>query len=78
MLEPSRDAGRRGKLIADSASGEVENKPAQAGRKPHTVVVKRLEEPKGGKKVKKLTADERRRIARKAVSVRWEMRERNR
>ena len=70
-----RDINERAKMILDIATGEVEDKPEVEGKNPHAVALGRLGGLKGGKaRAGKLTAQERKDIARKAASVRWEMR----
>ena len=73
-----RDISQRAKMIVGIATGEVEDKPEDEGKNPHAVALGRLGGLKGGKaRAGKLTAQERKDIARKAASVRWEMREKD-
>lgn len=67
-----RDVNELAKLIVDIASGEVEDKPEDEGKNPAAVALGRLGGKKGGKaRAEKLTAEERRAIARKAAAARW-------
>ena len=67
-----RDSNQRAKLIVDIATGEVEDKPEDEGKNPEAVALGRRGGLKGGKaRAAKLSAEERREIARKAAAARW-------
>ena len=70
------DLNRRAKLIVDIATGEVEDKPEirpeDEGKNPHAVALGMMGGKKGGKaRAAKLSADERRQIAKRAARARW-------
>ena len=68
-----RDANQLGKLIADIATGEVEDTPADAGKNSVAVVSGRKGGLSGGKaRAEKLSPRERSEIARKAARSRWQ------
>jgi hypothetical protein len=68
-----RDPNQLGKLIADIATGEVEDVPADAGKNPVAVVSGRKGGLNGGKaRAAKLSPDQRSEIARKAAAARWD------
>ena len=71
-----RDANQLAKLVVDIATGEVEDEEDEQpddGKNPHAVALGRLGGLKGGKaRAKKLTAEERSAIARKAARARWD------
>ena len=70
-----RDPNQRAKLIVDIATGVVEDKPADEGKNAEAVALGRRGGLKGGKaRAAKLTAEERREIAKKAAAVRWRKR----
>jgi len=78
-----RDPAQLAKLIVDIATGEVEDraepKPGDADKDPAAVSLGRRGGLKGGNaRAAKLTAEERREIARKAVNARWERERKNR
>jgi hypothetical protein len=68
-----RDANQLGKLVVDLATGNAEEEfPQESSKNPHAVALGRLGGLKGGKaRAKKLTAEQRREIARKAAKARW-------
>lgn len=67
-----RDANQRAKLIVDIATGEVEDKADDDGKNAEAVALGRQGGLKGGKaRAAKLTAEERREIAKHAAQVRW-------
>ena len=72
--QPKRpgDINERAKLIVEIASGEVEDGIADEGKNAEAVSLGRRGGLKGGKaRAAKLTAEERREIAKRAASVRW-------
>ena len=78
-----RDANQLAKLVIDIATGAVEDqaepKPEDAEKDPAAVSLGRRGGLKGGKaRAAKLTPEERREIARKAVNARWERERKNR
>jgi hypothetical protein len=67
-----RDPNQLGKLIADIATGEVEDSPADDGKNPVAVASGRKGGLSGGKaRAKALSAEKRSAIAKKAAAVRW-------
>ena len=70
-----RDFAQRAKLIVDIATGEVEDReptPEDQGKDPAAVSLGRRGGLKGGKaRAKKLTAEQRSAIAKKAARARW-------
>lgn len=67
-----RDPNVRAKLIVDIATGEAEDENPDEGKNPHAVALGRLGGQKGGRaRADKLTAEQRREIARKAAKARW-------
>jgi len=67
-----RDPNQRAKLIVDIATGQVEDKDPDEGKNPAAVELGRLGGLKGGiSRAKKLSAEERRKIAEKASHARW-------
>ena len=67
-----RDINERAKLIVDIAAGEVADEPDNEGKDPRAVARGRLGGQKGGKaRANKLTAEDRRKIAKKAAEKRW-------
>jgi hypothetical protein len=67
-----RDPNQLGKLIADIATGEVEDPPADAGKNPLAVVSGRKGGLSGGRaRAEKLSPEKRSEIARKAAAARW-------
>lgn len=67
-----RDTNQLAKLIADIATGEVEEPKADEGKDPAAVALGRKGGLKGGKaRAESLTADERTAIAKKAAKARW-------
>lgn len=70
-LKRPRDPMQLAKLIGDIATGQVEDK-VEDGKNPHAVALGRLGGSKGGKaRAKRLSAGERKSIARKAAAARW-------
>lgn len=75
MAKPKRptDSNQRAKLIVDIATGEAEDKNPDEGKNPAAVALGRLGGLKGGKaRARKLTADQKKKIATKAARKRWE------
>lgn len=75
MAKPKRptDPNLRAKSIVDIATGEIPD-PAKDlhGKNPHAVVLGRLGGLKGGKaRAAKLTAKQRKEIAKKGANTRW-------
>lgn len=67
-----RDPNQLGKLVADIATGEVEETPADDGKNPAAVELGRKGGLKGGKaRSARMTPDERREAARHAARARW-------
>lgn len=66
-----RDLNRLASVIVQQATGEAPEEPP-SGKNPHAVALGRLGGMKGGAaRAKKLTAEQRREIARKAAQARW-------
>ena len=68
-----RDVNQLAKLIVDISTGEVEDQDPNVGKNPNKIESGR----KGGtigaaERAKKLTADERSEIAKKAAAIRWD------
>jgi hypothetical protein len=69
-----RDPNQLAKLIADIATGEVEQKDPNEGKDPAAVSLGRKGGLKGGKaRAAKLTPEQRSEIAKKAAQKRWEV-----
>ena len=69
MAKRPRDPNQLAKQIVDIATGEVEDAVSESKRNPSK---RRLGGLSGGKaRAKKLTAKERRQIAKKAANTRW-------
>ena len=67
-----KDANQLAKLIADIATGEVEDKPDYGDKNPAAVELGRRGGKKGGAaRAAKLTQKERKRIAKVAAEARW-------
>lgn len=67
-----RDPNQLAKSIIDLATGEVEDVDPDAGKNPHAVALGRKGGEKGGKaRAKALSAEQRKKIARKAAEARW-------
>lgn len=67
-----RDPNQLAKLIADIATGEVDDVKTDDGKNPAAVALGRKGGLKGGKaRAKSLTAEERSEIAKKAAKARW-------
>ena len=68
------DTNRLAKSIVDNATGEkLVQKAAEDGNNPAAVLLGRLGGLKGGKaRAKKLSAEQRSEIAKKAANVRWQ------
>lgn len=75
-----RDPNQLGKMIVDISVGEFEDRaptPEELGKHPGAVSLGRLGGLKGGKaRAKKLTAKQRKAIAKKAALMRWAARSR--
>lgn len=74
MTNPKRprDPNQLAKLIADIATGEVTETKTDDGKDPAAVALGRKGGLKGGDaRAKKLTAEQRSEIAKKAASARW-------
>lgn len=72
MKKRPRDPNQAAKLIVDIATGEVEDTPEDEGKNPAAVALGRLGGQKGGKaRAAKLSAVERKAIAKKAAKARW-------
>jgi len=72
------DLNRLAKSIADRATtdDELQQKALEEGKNPAAVMLGRLGGLKGGKaRAEKLSAEERKEIARKAAQVRWQREE---
>lgn len=69
-----RDPNQRAYNVVREATGEDEKfEPKEKEKNPHAVALGRLGGKKGGKaRAEKLTAEERRKIAKKAAKARWE------
>lgn len=66
------DLNQLGKSIVDQATGEEQKQPEESDKNPAAVALGRLGGLKGGAaRAKKLTAEERSEIAKKAASARW-------
>lgn len=68
-----RDPNQLGKLIVDMATGEIpKDSVNDSDKNPHAVALGKLGGSKGGKaRAKKLSAERRREIAKKAADSRW-------
>lgn len=74
MTNPKRprDINQRAKLIVDIVTGEVTETKTDDGKDPAAVALGRKGGLKGGDaRAKKLTAERRSEIAKKAASARW-------
>lgn len=74
MSKPKRprDVNQLAKLIVDIATGECDETPPDNGKDPAAVALGRKGGLKGGAaRAKKLTAQERSEIAKKAAEKRW-------
>jgi hypothetical protein len=74
MTKPKRprDSNQLAHLIAAIATGEVDDAKTDDGKSPSAVALGRKGGLKGGKaRAKKLTAEERSAIAKKAAAARW-------
>jgi hypothetical protein len=68
-----RDPNQLGKLIADIATGEVEDTLDNSGKNPAAVALGRKGGLKGGKaRAARMTAEERSEAARRAARKRWD------
>ena len=68
-----RDTNQLAKLIADIATGEAADESPETGKDPAAVALGRKGGLKGGAaRAKKLTAEERSVIAKKAAKARWD------
>lgn len=67
-----RDPNQLGKLIVDIATGQTDDCDSDKGKDPAAVALGRKGGLKGGAaRAKKLTAEERSEIAKKAAKARW-------
>ncbi|MDF1696951.1 MAG: hypothetical protein P1U56_14005 [Saprospiraceae bacterium] len=67
-----RDPNQKAKLIVDIATGEVKDVDPDEGKDPAAVSLGRKGGKKGGKaRATKLSAEERKAIAKKAADSRW-------
>lgn len=67
-----RDPNQLGKLIVDTATGEAEEIPEDAGKDPAAVALGRRGGLKGGKaRAESMTPEERSMAARRAAQKRW-------
>lgn len=67
-----RDTNQLAKMIADIATGQIQDKDPNDGKDPAAVALGRKGGLKGGKaRAKKLTATQRSAIAKKAAKSRW-------
>lgn len=67
-----RDANQLAKLIADIATGEVEDKAKEDGRNKEAVSLGHRGGKKGGRaRAESLSPERRREIAKKAAEARW-------
>lgn len=74
MAKPNRprDVNERAKLIMDIATGEIEDENPDSNKNPAAVELGRLGGLKGDKaRAKKLSAKQRKEIAKKAAAKRW-------
>jgi hypothetical protein len=70
-----RDTNQLAKNIVDIAIGEAKEEPPKDTKNPHAVELGRLGGLKGGKaRAEKLTEKQRKDIAQKAASARWNKR----
>ena len=75
MSKPKRprDTNQLAKHIVDLTTGEAKEEDPYQGKNPAAVELGRLGGLKGGKaRAKKLTKDQRTKIAKKAAKARWE------
>ena len=67
-----KDANQLAKLIADIATGEIEDEATESEKNPAAVALGRLGGLKGGKaRANSLTPEQRSEIAKKAAAKRW-------
>lgn len=67
-----KDTNQKAKFIVDIATGVTEETNPDAGKNPSAVAAGKLGGAKGGKaRAKKLSAEKRTEIAKKAASKRW-------
>lgn len=69
-----RDANQLAKMVADIATGEVEDREPspEEGKNPKSVLAGQKGGQKGGvARAKKLSSEQRRKIAQKAAKTRW-------
>ena len=67
-----KDTNQLAKLIADIATGEVDNAQPESTKNPAAVALGRLGGLKGGKaRANSLTPEKRKEIAQKAAAKRW-------
>jgi hypothetical protein len=68
-----RDPNQLGKLIVDIATGQVEDRPPDAGKDPTAVEMGRKGGLKGGKvRAERMTAEQRSEAAKRAAHARWD------
>jgi hypothetical protein len=71
-IKRPRDPNQLAKLIADIASGDVEDNASDAGKNPAAVALGRKGGLKGGKaRAAAMTPGERKKAAQKAARARW-------
>jgi hypothetical protein len=71
-IKRPRDLNQRAKLVAQIATGEIEDRPPDDEKNPHAVALGRLGGMKGGiARARALTAKQRVAIATKAARARW-------
>ena len=69
---PKKDVNQLAKFIVDQSTGEVPKSDPNNGKNPAAVALGRLGGLKGGKsRAKKLSAEERKKIAVNAANRRW-------
>jgi hypothetical protein len=67
-----RDANQLAKLVVDIATGAIKDAPVADGKNPAAVALGRLGGSKGGKaRAAKLSAAQRKSIAKRAAKARW-------
>lgn len=73
-----KDTNQLAKNVVDLATGETEEDQPKDTKNPHAVELGRLGGLKGGKaRAKKLTAEQRKEIAKKAAEARWKNKKEN-
>jgi hypothetical protein len=72
---PKRSSKKRPQDVNVLAANIVEEATSESGKNPHAVALGRLGGKKGGPaRAKKLTPEQRRKIAKKAAETRWSRR----